>query len=69
MQDNSDQFATPEEEAAYHDDTVLTDDPVEETDSYEDDTEEAEEPEEESEELEQLEALEALEMAEESALL
>lgn len=51
MQDNSDQFATPEEEAAYHDDTVLSDDPVEETESHEDTVEDTEESEEQGEKV------------------
>ncbi len=51
MQDNSDQFATPEEELAFHDETVMSDDPVEETESHDDTVEEAEESEEESEKV------------------
>lgn len=39
MQDTSDQFATHEEESAFHDETVMTDDDVEETESLEVDDE------------------------------
>lgn len=46
MQDNSDQFATPEEELAFQDETVMSDDPVEETESYDDTVEGTDEPEE-----------------------
>lgn len=46
MQDNSDQFATPEEEAAFHEEIIGTDDPVEETDNLDEISEEAGESEE-----------------------
>ena len=39
MQDNSDQFATPEEESAFHEEVVGTDDPVEETEDHSEENE------------------------------